>query len=70
MDGWWAGFYNQEPIFACPATFEQAAIESEQSANDHVYHEHIENFFIKFLEISGVLVISAMVGYQLIELVA
>lgn len=70
MEGWWAGFYNEEPLFACPMTFDNGAVESDHSANDHLYHEHIDNFFIKFLEISGVLVISAMVGYQLIELVA
>lgn len=69
-DGWWAGFYGEEPVFAYPTEVEPLVVTEESSANDHEYHEPADNFFVKFLEISGVLVISAIVGYQLIELVA
>ncbi len=72
IEGWWAGFYGEEPAFAHPL-MEEAQLASPTtpvSANDHVYHEHLEQFFVKFLEISGVLVLSAIVGYQLFELVA
>lgn len=71
IEGWWAGFYGEEPAFSHPLIME--ADHSEQidtSANDHVYQDHLEQFLVKFLEISGVLMISAIVGYQLIELVA
>lgn len=68
IDGWWAGFYGEQPAFVLSA--DQDALELDGSANDHVYHDNRDNFFIKFLEISGVIVMSAIVGYQLIELVA
>lgn len=64
-DGWWAGFYGEEPIFALEPFEAELA-----SANDHHYHEDKESFMLKFFEISGVIVISAIVGYQLFELVA
>lgn len=70
IEGWWDAFYAQEPMFECPTSFERVAVEANDSANDYDYHEQIEHFFVKLLEISGVLVISAIVGYQLIELVA
>jgi len=73
IEGWWAGFYGEAPAFEHPlleGTPTPILVEADLSANDHVYHEHIEQFFVKFLEISGVLVLSAIVGYQLFELVA
>ena len=70
IEGWWAGFYGEPPAFTHPVEAENIAAQLESSANDHVYQDHIENFLVKFLEISGVLVISAIVGYQLIEMVA
>lgn len=66
-DGWWAGFYGEPPAFSI--AHDQS--EYDGSANDHVYHDQKDhNFFVKFLEISGALVISMIVGYQLMELVA
>lgn len=67
-DGWWAGFYEEKPAFELCADDE---VEFQPvSVNDHDYHQHHDHFFMRFLEISGVLVVSAFVGYQLIELVA
>lgn len=64
-DGWWSGFYGEDSLFA------KETEESEiLSANDHVYHDSKENLFFRFLEISGVIAVSAFVGYQLFELVA
>ena len=69
LDGWWAGFYGEKPIFEAGDDYE--VIHNPASVNDHDYHEHqTEKFLIRLLEISGVLVVSAFVGYQLIELVA
>lgn len=70
IEGWWAGFYEETPAFPHPLAVSHHNEQPSPSANDHVYHDHLEHFFVKFLEISGVLVISAIVGYQLIELVA
>ncbi len=64
-DGWWDSFYGDEPLFTTEASEPQTS-----SANDHIYVEGKESFILKFLEISGVIVISALVGYQLFELVA
>ena len=64
-DGWWASFYGESPLFA------DESLESELiPANDTHYQEDKGRFVIKFFEISGVLFISAIVGYQLFELVA
>ncbi|OGV36624.1 MAG: hypothetical protein A3E88_03235 [Legionellales bacterium RIFCSPHIGHO2_12_FULL_35_11] len=63
-DGWWAGFYGEQPLFLATDNVE------DLSANDYVFSDSKENIFIKFLEISGVIAISAFVGYQLFELVA
>ena len=64
-DGWWDSFYGDAPLFA---------IESEEAehipANDQTYHEIKDSFMLKLFEISGVIVISALVSYQLFELVA
>lgn len=66
-DGWWAGFYEEKPAFASL----DEVLDPLQPVNDHDYQtHHQENFLVRFLEISGVLVVSAFVGYQLIELVA
>ena len=68
IDGWWAGFYGEKPAFVFSDEYEVSY--QVTPANDHVYHDNHDHFFIRLLEISGVLVVSAIVGYQLIELVA
>jgi ribosome modulation factor len=70
IDGWWAGTYGEEPLFTLNQEMEPMIADNANSANDHVYHESRDNFFIKLLEISGMIAVSALVGYQLIELVA
>lgn len=70
IEGWWAGFYGEEPAFTQPVLAGPQISPSDDSANDHIYYEHLEQFIVKFLEISGVLVLSAIVGYQLLEMVA
>lgn len=70
IEGWWAGFYGEEPSFSNPLLTDPQIVQSDDSANDHIYYEHLEQFIVKFLEISGVLVLSAIVGYQLLEMVA
>lgn len=63
-DGWWASFYGEDPLFTT------SSIEPELTpANDNYYQDEKENYVLKFFEISGVLVISAIVGYQIFELV-
>lgn len=64
-NGWWDGFYGDAPLFDLELKEEELV-----PANDNTYHEHKDSFMLKIFEISGVLVISAIVGYQLLELVA
>ena len=70
-EGWWAGFYGEQPTFAHPLLDDnQISSQALAAANDQIYYEQLEQFIVKFLEISGVLVLSAIVGYQLLEMVA
>lgn len=66
QEGWWAGFYGDAPCF----DLNDLNAHEENAANDQAFQENSESFFIKLLEISGMIVVSAFVGYQLIELVA
>lgn len=72
LEGWWAGFYEEEPLFTLeektPLT--SPAISQVTAVNDETYTTAKENFFIKLIEISGAIAISALIGYQLIDLVA
>ena len=71
IEGWWAGFYGEPPLFIdIVAEPVKPTVSKVESANDHIYHDQIEQFIIKFLEISGVLALSALVGYQIIDMVA
>ena len=63
QDGWWAGFYNEKPLF----TLSGNHCDAEQPKPDE---HHIVDFLVKFLEISGVIAVSALVSYQLWDMVA
>jgi hypothetical protein len=69
LEGWWAGFYDEEPLF----DMEQVATDDietnkELAANDQWYQKSRLMTFV--FEISGAIAASAIVGYQLLELVA
>lgn len=70
MDGWWDGFYDNPPAFYWDPVAEEVSMDELVAANDAVYLDHFGRFLKCFLEISGVLAVSAIVGYQLVELVA
>ncbi len=67
VDGWWAGFYGEEPLFAID-TNDITPVSS--AANDHAFHENMGSLFVKVLEITSVIGVAALVGYQVLELVA
>ena len=70
LEGWWAGFYGEEPIYELGEYLDQenpALI--AKAANDHFY-ENLSGFFIKVIELTSVFVGVALVGYQVIDLVA
>lgn len=66
VDGWWAGFYGEAPLFAM-GTCDASPV---AAANDHAYHENMGSLFVKVLEITSVIGVAALVGYQVLELVA
>ena len=70
IEGWWAGFYGDKPLHeladATPSTNESESM----AANDHFYHEHLGHFFMTVMEITGIILVSAAVGYQVLDLVA
>lgn len=67
LEGWWAGAYGEKPLFDLN-NIDDSDIK-EIAANDQQYH-HKHNFLSLVLEISGAIAASAIVGYQLLELVA
>ena len=67
-DGWWAGFYGEEPLFSQnESTLSNPKI---VAANDQVYNDGIGHLLVKVLEITSVIGVAALVGYQMLELVA
>ncbi len=66
-EGWWAGFYNEQPLFTLESAEEKQL--STEAANDKIYHSEL-GFFSKVLRITGALAASAVVGYQVLDLVA
>ena len=67
-DGWWASFYGEEPLFAVATNTETDA--EEPAANDYTYYDNLGLFVARVLEATGVLAVSAAVGYQVLDLVA
>lgn len=67
-DGWWSGFYGEEPLFSLNEAVESSQIAA--AANDHVYTDGIGHLLVKVLEITSVIGVAALVGYQMLELVA
>lgn len=71
LEGWWAGAYEEAPLFDLKAIEKEelAIIEKDKAANDQQFcHKH--SFLSLVFEISGAIAASALVGYQLLELVA
>ena len=71
-EGWWAGFYGEEPVFSLDLNDqEQETIQAPISvANDHTYNDGMGGLFVRVLEITSVIGVAALVGYQVLDLVA
>lgn len=70
LEGWWAGAYGEEPLFDI-SNLDQEEIQLDKviAANDQQYfYKH--SFLSLVFEISGAIAASAIVGYQILELVA
>ncbi len=69
LEGWWAGVFGEKPLFNMSDLDSGNNIMLQAAANDSIYcHKH--SFLSLVFEISGALAASAIVGYQLFELVA
>lgn len=71
IEGWWAGFYGEEPLYALTTDGDEETL-FHDAANDATYIEHrsMTDFWVKVLEVTGMVAVSAMVSYQLIDLLA
>lgn len=71
LEGWWAGFYGEVPLYVAEG-FENLELLSYESpaANDHVYGEDKQGLFARMMELTGLLAVSSVLGYQLLDLVA
>ena len=71
LDGWWAGFYGDKPLYELLDNMDNSTNTSPiEAANDRIDHETLGCFLAKVMEITGMLAVTAAVGYQLIDLVA
>ncbi|WP_133130884.1 transmission trait enhancer LetE [Legionella yabuuchiae] len=70
-DGWWAGFYKEEPIYDITDYIGYDHITEEFAANDERFYASAKTGFItKVLELSSVIAVSAILGYQVLDMVA
>ncbi len=70
LEGWWAGFYHDQPLFSLELDQAEQDAQDLAPANDAVYHVKQDNYFLRVLEIAGVIAVSAIIGYQVIDIVA
>lgn len=66
-EGWWAAFYGEEPLFDWHHLEDTEVLDAD---NDAHYTEGREGYFTRVLEIVGVIAVSAILGYQVLDLVA
>ena len=68
-EGWWAGFYQEEPLFT-EEDAEERELSEITAVNDQFFNEVRESYLTRVLEIASVIAVSAILGYQVLELVA
>lgn len=69
-EGWWAGFYGEPPLYEFVNEANQEQASQNEAANDSFYSANTIGLFAKVMEITGLIVVSAIVGFQVIDLVA
>ncbi|KTC94367.1 hypothetical protein [Legionella erythra] len=73
QEGWWAGFYGEEPLYDLDATTfakDEEEKPAAAAANDGLFSIHNKSFLVNVLRITGAIAASAFVGYQVLDLVA
>lgn len=66
LEGWWAGFYGEKPLFEAEET---AACETVMAANDNHFVVK-ESLYVRAFDFVSNLAATSVVGYQLLDLVA
>lgn len=70
LEGWWAGVFGEKPLFDLNSLdSEESMMDRKEAANEATF-SHKHSFISLVIEISGAIAASAIVGYQLLELVA
>ena len=67
LEGWWAGLYGEEPLLQISTEGDSQEL---NAANDQRYYDGMTALFIKVIELTGIIAVSAIVGYQVYDLVA
>lgn len=68
--GWWAGFYGEEPIYAVSTdtSFEELPVDA---ANEESWQKiQTKSWLGKVVKITGAIAATAVIGYQLVDMVA
>lgn len=73
-EGWWAGFYGEKPLFELAEQLLEPETEEKDAANDYIFNSITNmvsaSFLSKVLKITGAIAATAVVGYQVLDLVA
>ncbi|CEK11925.1 hypothetical protein [Legionella hackeliae] len=73
-EGWWAGFYGEKPLFELAEELLEPEVNEKDAANDYTYNAISSlvsaSFLSKVLKITGAIAATAVVGYQVLDLVA
>jgi hypothetical protein len=69
QEGWWAGFYGEEPLFTLDVA-DESERNAERAANDEKFRTEAASLWGRWLKITGAIAASAVVGYQVVDLVA
>lgn len=73
QEGWWAGFYGEQPLFETPLLAEagEEVMSLEQkAANDKRFVPLPSSLMSRFARVTSAIAATALVGYQVIDLVA
>lgn len=70
LEGWWAGFYGEQPLFEWKQDVTSYEGFDLKADNDIEFSDIRESYLTKVLEIAGVIAVSAILGYQVIDMVA
>lgn len=69
LEGWWDGFYGEPPLFELPLDVQEKH-ENLEAANAPNYQGFNFQLFTEVLKVTSIIVGTAVMAYQIIDLVA